>query len=310
MFKNATLFRISPDFALPDLADVQEAFSRLKYVPCGPQQEYSLGWVPPRGKATDPLVEPVAGGLIMRLRSESRPIPASAIKQVVDAAIEKHKQETGHERVGAKMKKMFREEAVISLQPRAFSRYSDTLLWIDAKNKFLVVDAASFSRSDTVITFLIESLAALPVPPEILVRPLQTMMSATAAMAHWLVSTEAPNQFTVDRDCELKTPDEQKSSVRYSNHTLEIDQVAEHIRSGKVPKKLAMTWNDRVSLVLFHTGQVSKIKLHLVVLDGVDGSGDDDEFDTDAAIITGELSALIPDLINALGGELAEGGDL
>ena len=38
----------------------------------------------------------------------------------------------------------------------------------------------------------------------------------------------------------------------------------------------------------------------LLVLHGKD----DDGFDTDAAIVTGELSALIPDLIEALGGEL------
>jgi recombination associated protein RdgC len=31
---------------------------------------------------------------------------------------------------------------------------------------------------------------------------------------------------------------------------------------------------------------------------------DDDGFDTDAAIITGELSGLIPDLLEALGGEM------
>jgi recombination associated protein RdgC len=47
-----------------------------------------------------------------------------------------------------------------------------------------------------------------------------------------------------------------------------------------------------------------------VVLDGVQKGGkDDDGFDTDAAIITGELSALIPDLLGALGGEMELGSD-
>jgi recombination associated protein RdgC len=133
-------------------------------------------------------------------------------------------------------------------------------------------------------------------------------MSASASMAHWLGSREAPHSFTVDRDCELKMPDEQKSTVRYSRHTLEIDEVAQHITAGKVPTQLAMTWNDRVSFVLTESAQIRKLKLLDVVMDGVEKPGkDDDGFDADAAILTGELSALLPDLLEALGGELTEG---
>ena len=131
--------------------------------------------------------------------------------------------------------------------------------------------------------------------------PVQTHMSAAASMSQWLASREAPFNFTVDRDCELKTPDDQKSTVRYSRHTLEIDEVAQHIVAGKVPTQLALTWNDRVSFVLAEAGQIRKIKLLDVVLEGVEK--EEDGFDTDAAILTGELSALIPDLLEALGGE-------
>jgi recombination associated protein RdgC len=64
-----------------------------------------------------------------------------------------------------------------------------------------------------------------------------------------------------------------------------------------------------VSFVLTDMAQVKKIKLLDVVLDGVQENGkDDDGFDADAAIVTGELSALIPDLLEALGGELSIDG--
>ncbi|HWI79791.1 MAG TPA: recombination-associated protein RdgC, partial [Ramlibacter sp.] len=136
-------------------------------------------------------------------------------------------------------------------------------------------------------------------------KPVQTQMSPAASMSQWLASREAPFNFTVDRDCELKTPDDQKSTVRYSRHTLEIDEVPQHIAAGKVPTQLALTWNDRLSFVLTESAQLKKIQLLDVVLDGVqEGGKDDDGFDTDAAIITGELSALIPDLLEALGGEI------
>lgn len=75
----------------------------------------------------------------------------------------------------------------------------------------------------------------------------------------------------------------------------------QHIEHGKLPTKLAMTWDDRVSFALTADLQIKNIVLLDAVIDG--NSQDDDGFDTDVAIATGELSRLIPDLIEVLGGE-------
>jgi recombination associated protein RdgC len=306
MFKTASFFRIADDFVLPPLEALEEALQATRFMPCGATQAESSGWVPPRGNKSTVLAESVGPQLILRLCTERRPLPASAVKAAVEERIEKYKQETGHERVGAKIKKEFKEEVILDLLPRAFTKRSSTTLWIDPVNHFLVVDSGSLTGADKVVSYLIEALSGIPGSgPGIQVKPVQTTMSAAASMSHWLASREAPVSFTVDRDCELKMPDDQKSTVRYSRHTLEIDEVAQHIAAGKVPTQLAMTWNDRVSFVLTEMAQVKKIKLLDVVLDGVQEKGkDDDGFDADAAIVTGELSALIPDLLEALGGEL------
>ena len=310
MFKSASFFRIASDFVLPPLDALEEVLQTAQFMPCGATQPESVGWVPPRGNKSTVMVETVGTQVILRLSIERRPVPASAVKAEVEARIEKYKQETGRERASSKIKKEFKEEALQALLPRAFTKRSSTTLWIDPDNKFLVVDSASLAGADKVVSQLIEALSDIPGSrPGLMAKPVQTTMAAGAAMAHWLASREAPVGFTVDRDCELKMPDDQKSTVRYSRHTLEIDEVAEHIASGKVPTQLAMTWNERVSFVLTDMAQVKKIKLLDVVLDGVQENGkDDDGFDTDAAIVTGELSALIPDLLEALGGELSMDG--
>lgn len=307
MFKSASFFRIATDFALPPLDALEEALQKARFMPCGATQPESVGWVPPRGNKSTVMVETIGTQVILRLGIERRPVPASAVKAEVEARVEKYKQETGRERASSKIKKEFKEEALQALLPRAFTKRSSTTLWIDPDHKFLVVDSASLSGADQVVSQLIEALSEIPGSrPGLMAKPVQTTLAASAAMAHWLASREAPVGFTVDRDCELKMPDDQKSTVRYSRHTLEIDEVAEHIASGKVPTQLAMTWNGRVSFILTDMAQVRKIKLLDVVLDGVQDNGkDDDGFDTDAALVTGELSALIPDLLEALGGELS-----
>ncbi len=306
MFKTASFFRIAADFVMPPLDAFEEALQATRFEPCGPTQPESNGWVAPRGNKSISMLESIGGQIILKLCTERRPLPASAVKAAVDELIEKYKEETGQERVGSKIKKEFKEQVVFDLLPRAFTKRSTTLLWLDPVHHFLVVDTGSLSGADKVVTFLIEALSEVPGSlPGLGVKPVLTNMSAAASMSHWLSSREAPVGFTVDRDCELKTPDDQKSTVRYSRHTLEIDEVAQHIAAGKVPTQLALTWNDRISFVLTETAQVKKLKLLDVVLDGVqEGGKDDDGFDTDAAILTGELSAMLPDLLEALGGEV------
>jgi recombination associated protein RdgC len=127
-------------------------------------------------------------------------------------------------------------------------------------------------------------------------------------MSNWLSTQEPPAGFTIDRECELKASDESKSVVRYAKHPLDIEEVRQHIADGKRPTRLAMTWADRVSFELTEGMQLRKI----VFLEGTEGTGaikdgKEDNFDADAAIATGELGQLVPDLLEALGGEMALG---
>ena len=78
-----------------------------------------------------------------------------------------------------------------------------------------------------------------------------------------------------------------------------------HIDAGKLPTKLALTWDDRVSFMLTEGLQIKKVSFLDTVFEGT--KADDGGFDTDVAIATGELVKLIPDLIEALGGESESG---
>ncbi|KAF1022941.1 MAG: Recombination-associated protein RdgC [Paracidovorax wautersii] len=91
--------------------------------------------------------------------------------------------------------------------------------------------------------------------------------------------------------------------MRYSKHPLDIDEIRGHIEAGKVPTKLALTWGDRVSFLLTENLQVKKISFLDGVFDAA-GSAQEDGFDADVAIATGELVQLVPELLQALGGEM------
>lgn len=303
MFKTLSFYRLE-QFQCPDLQTLEQALAASAFVPCSPSQPESSGWVPPRGKKSVALAERLGPHLLLQLCIERRPLPASAVAAALEERIERFKQETGRERVSGKLKKQLKEEVVLDLMPRAFSKRSHTLVWLDTERQMLALNTSTSAVSDKVISLLIEALAAVPGGTSFVVRPVQTTQSPATCMAQWLSSQEAPVGLSIDQDCELKTPDDRKSSVRYSRHTLELDEIGQHITEGKLPTQLALTWRGRVSFVLTDRSQVKKIKLLDVAMDDAPPA-EEDRFDADATLATSELSQLLVDLLEALGGDQA-----
>ena len=297
MFKNITIYRIGPD-RRPDLAEVEEALSKAPFAECGATQQKSTGFVPPRGEANGALVEAVDGQWIIKIRTDTRKVPADALNKRVGEIAAVIEDQTGR-KPGKKQRKELKEQALHELLPHAFVKTATTLVWIDLTGNMLAVDSASQSRADIVVTALVCHLQGLALSL------VQTQASPAASMAHWLGTGEAPHGFTIDRECELKSSDEMKSVVRYGRHNLDTDEVKQHIVSGKVPTRVAMTWRDRVSFILTDSMVIKKLAFLDVVFEGAVSVDKGETFDADVAIATGELAQLIPDLVQALGGEQA-----
>ena len=282
-------------------AQLEAALEEGRFLECGASQEKSVGWIEPRGEAHGPLVEIVGGQWLLKLMLEVKTVPGSVVKRKVQEQLDQIEATTGR-KPGKKEKREIAEDVRHTLLPMAFTKQSSVTVWIDPKAQLLVLNCGSQAKADEVMAALIKAIDGLTV---VLVN---TQTSPAAAMSLWLASHEAPQGFSVDRECELKAADESKAVVRYTRHALDTDEVSQHIAAGKVPTRVAMTWNDRVSFVLTEALQLKKVAFLDVVFEGAAaaaGDGKDDGFDADAAIATGELAQLIPQLLEALGGEVA-----
>lgn len=295
MFKNVIVYRIGPGWSAT-MAQMEEGLDPERFVACGASQEKSIGWTEPRGEAHGPLVESVGGQLILKLKIETRSLPGSVITRKAKERIA-HIEATTGRKPGKKETREIKEDIKLELLPMAFTKESSVMIWIDPDASLLVIDAGSQAKADEVVTMLVKCLAGLAVTL------INTKVSPTAAMSDWLVTQEAPAGFSVDRECELKAADESKAVVRYSRHPLDNEEVKQHVEAGKLPTRLALTWDSRVSFVLTESLQLKKIAFLDVVFEGT-SAGKDDGFDADTAIATGELCKLLPDLFEALGGEM------
>ena len=297
MLKNLFLFKIVQLVPMDDLAETLES---ARFLPCSAAQEKSVGWEPPRGGQHDEFAPSVDGHTILKLTTEVKSVPADALRREVDKKAAEIEATTGR-KIGKKERRALADDARLAMLPMAFAKRSSTLIWINSKAAYIGIDAGSQSKADEAVTALIKALDGLAL------QLVNTKHAPAASMAHWLGAQEAPQHFSVDRECELKATDESKAVVKYGRHPLDIEEVAQHIRLGKMPTKLALTWNDRVSFVLTEGMALKKLAFLDLCFEDSASNGDNaaDHFDADMAIATGELSKLIPDLLEALGGEVA-----
>lgn len=292
-FRNLQIYRLRENDQV-DIDTIESAFAKSPLYACGPQDAECVGWVPPKG--TGSYVHAVNRQWLIALGVEQKLMPSSVVRQVA-ADRAKAIEEAEGRRVGRGELRSLREALATELLPRAFSRRRTTCAWIDPVNGWFVVDSGSQSSAEELLEHLRKTIEGVPVAL------LKTVQSPTSAMTGWMAGNEAPAGFSIDQDSELRSAEQ--AIVRYARHSLEGKDIREHIVCGKVVTRLGLTWNDRISFVLDEKLQVKRLAFLDILKEETDGQADneDERFDLDFALMTGELARMLADLVAALGGE-------
>jgi recombination associated protein RdgC len=297
-FKNLQLHRLPAPWSVTP-AQMEKWLAPHAFAPGNSVEMQSHGWASPRDN--DSLVYSLNGQMLLTFRTEKKLLPASVVTQVTKARAADLEEQQGF-KPGRKQMRELKEQVTDELLPRAFSIRRDTRVWIDTKNGWLVIDAASQAVADEVRGLLVKSIDQLPLGT------VRVTQSPVAAMTGWLVAGEGPAGFTLDQDTELRSPAEGNATVRYAGHALDAEDMRRHIEAGKQCMRLAMTWNDRVSFVLTPSLRIKRIAPLDVLKEAGDSTAqnDDERFDSDLTLVTAELDRMLGDLLDALGGEQGE----
>ena len=293
-FKNLQIYRVPAPWAMTAAA-LEQALAQLQFTPATSMDLVCQGWAAPRG-AGAPLVHAVGGQFLLQLKTEKKLLPSTVINQVAAARALEMEEAQGFA-PGKKAMKELKERVTDELLPRAFAILSTTAVWIDPVNGWLVVDAASPSKADEVVKLLLKSVDRLPL------ESLRVQRSPVGAMTEWMQADASPAGFTVDQDAIMRATGESKAQVAYKRHTLEADDIRRHIAAGKQCTRLAMTWSDKISFVLDESLAIKSVKPLEIIKESATRN-DDERFDSDFALMTGELAKLLADLVDALGGEV------
>lgn len=295
-FRNIQLYRLTENFDL-DAEALHEALLEKAFKPCGGLDTHSLGWAPPLGKHSELLVHAANGRLMICQRREDRILPAAVIREALAEKVDAIEAAEARP-VGRKEKTRLKDEIVVDMLPRAFTRSSHLYAYIDPKAGWIVVDSATPKKAEEMLSLLRETLGSLKI------KPLAVSNSPAMVMTRWLENS-VPQPFVAADECELKEPVENGGIVRGRKLDLGSDEVRSHLEAGKQVTKLGVEWNERIACLLCDDLSIKRLRfLDLVMEEAAEVDADDAaaRFDADFTLMAMELSHFIPAVIEALGG--------
>ncbi|MCI1899306.1 MAG: recombination-associated protein RdgC [Enterobacter sp.] len=297
-FKNLMVYRLSRDVSLR-AEEMEKQLDAYTFTPCGSQDMAKTGWVSPMGSQGDALTHTTNGQIILCARKEEKILPTPVVRQALEAKIFKLEAEQGR-KLKKTEKDSLKDEVLHSLLPRAFSRFNQTMMWIDTVNDLIMVDCASAKKAEDTLALLRKSLGSLPVVPLTLENPIELTLT------EWVRSGNPAQGFQLLDEAELKAILEDGGVIRAKKQDLVCDEIAVHIEAGKLVTKLALDWQQRIQFVMCDDGSIKRLKFCDELRDQNEDIEREDvagRFDADFILMTGELAALIKNLVEGLGGE-------
>lgn len=298
-FRNLCLYRLPAGWNVP-AAELEAQLGARPLPRCGPFDMLTRGWV--AVGPTSRLLHTVGAHQLIALGVEQKLLPATVIRQVAAERAAELAAEQGFP-VGRKQMRDLKLRVADELRPRALVTRRITHAWLDRDNGWLVVDAAGALRAEELVETLRDTLGSFAVT---LPDPAR---SPRSAMGAWLATGEAAHPFAIDDDLELQAADGSRASIRHTRHAPDQAQLRRYLSGGFVVTRLGLTWNWRVSFVLTDKLQVRRVGF--LELEPAAEAGRDvdplEQFDIDFAVMSGELSNLLGNLLASLGDETGAG---
>ena len=297
-FKNIRAYRLtSPfDFTAEQLG---EKLEQRAFEPCAKSQALSLGWVCPLGEEAGTLAHAASGRLLIKLKREEKLLPSTVVREQLEEKVAHIEAEQGR-KVYRKERLTLKDEIVQDCLPRAFSRSTAVFAYIDTRNNWIFVDAASAGRAEELLNLLRECIGSFPV-----VLP-QVANAPSATMTGWLAHQNLPDDFTLGEEVELRELGEEGGVVRCKGVDLLSEEVETHLNAGKQVARMALQWEERVKLVLAEDLCLRRLKFSEELMkenEDIPEADNAARLDADFALMTEAVSGLQDRVIAIFGGE-------
>jgi recombination associated protein RdgC len=294
MFRNLRLYRLHSAWPESESA-LAEALETATFKPCGSYTERSSGWEAPTGDDADPLCRRVGGADLLRLRSQTRLLPAAAVNEALEERLTEFRQRMDRD-PGRREKRQLKDEVHAELMPRALLKSERVRGFCLIAERLIGIDTAAEAQAERFLDKLRDAVGSLQVTP------LEFKKSAGELMHRVFLGT-GPAEFQPGRECRMQDPAAAAATVSWLDIDLTDDDVRRHVRNGLKLGRLGLVYNDLASLVIDQELVIRKLRLQ--GMDAVDDQDDEDplaRLDAEFVLLTGVIRRLLRSLEISLGG--------
>ena len=295
-FKNLQLYRLTESVNLT-AEQLHEKLLGKPSKPCQGLDTHTLGWDRPLGREGQLLTHESNGCIMICMRREERVLPAAVIREKLDAKVAEIENAESR-KVGRKQKMQLRDEIMVDLLPKAFTRSMHLFAYIDTVKNWFIVDSSSAKKAEELASLLRDTLGSFKI------KPFEVNQAPSMILTGWLQG-KPPADFDLQDECELRDTGEDGGIVRLRRQDLAGDEMAVHLTAGKQAVKLAVAWDERLSCVLADDTSVKRLRfLDIIQQEAADSEAETyaEMFDVDFSLMTLQLRQFIERLVAVYGG--------
>ena len=292
MFKNLIVYELPQDLKLTR-ESIEQAVSSMPYIKCKPSDMSTVGFVP-HVKSSESKFFEYDGSFVLNILKEEKVLPAAVIKEFLDEKISAFEEVNGRKPKKTEKDRM-KDEVIFDLLPKAFSKYAKTTVWIDTKNNRVIFEAGSEKRAEDAAAVIRKALGSFPITP------LKVEHSSELIMTKWVSEQSTPPEIVLCDEVELtSTLDE--SVVTSRKQSLQNEEILLHIENSKFVSKIAISFEERVTLTLTSDLHIKKLKFSDIVSEEIkdnlgDSEGAEEKYTAEFLIYSEEINKLIEAII-------------